>query len=78
MLVGHDAVEAHLVSQRVLVVVLVVQDVRLLRVEKGVWEAEPAGLVLLQVGLGDMGVGLLGKPENLNFVFHRSGSWEFA
>ncbi len=49
MLVAHDAVKAHRIGKGVLLMVLIVQNVRLLRVKMGIGEAETAGLVLFQV-----------------------------
>jgi hypothetical protein len=51
--------------------VLVIKDVGLLRVEEGVGEPQPSRLVLLQVGVGDVSIRLLGKPKNFHRVFHR-------
>ena len=59
VLVGHDAVEPHLVGQGVLVVVLVVQDVGLVRVEERVGKSQPSRIELLQLGLVDISLGLL-------------------
>ena len=68
MLVGHDAVEAHLVRQLVLLVVLVVEYRRLLRVEVGVGKAKAARFVLLQVLVAYMPVGLFGEPIDLGMI----------
>ena len=73
MLVGHDAVKPDLVGQRVLLVVLVVKHVGFLGVEERVGKSQPPGVVLFKIRVGDVGIGLLGKPENLDGVFH-SGS----
>jgi hypothetical protein len=42
--------------------VLIVQNMSLLRIKMGVGEAETPGMVLLQVGVGDVAVWLLRKP----------------
>ena len=68
MLVGHDAVEAHLVRQLVLLVVLVVEYRRLLRVEIGVGKAKAARVVLFQVLIADVSVSLFGKPIDLGVL----------
>ena len=68
MLVAHDAVETHLVGKGILLVVLVVENVGLLRVEVGVGEAQTPGIVLLQVLAGDVAVGLFREPVNLRLV----------
>ena len=65
MLVGHDAVEAHLVCQLVLLVVLVVEYRRLLGVEVGVGKAKAARVVLFQVLIADVSVSLFGEPIDL-------------
>ena len=75
VLVGHNAVKPHLIGQLVLVVVVGVEDVRLLRVKVGVGKVHPPRLVGSQVILGDMAVGLFGKPENLKFVRHNACSF---
>ena len=69
MLVGHDAVEAYLVGQDILLVVLVVENAGLFGVKMGVGEAQAAGVVLLQVLVGDVSVGLLGEPVDFRLVF---------
>ena len=69
MLVGHDAVESHLVGQRILFVVLVVKHARPGRVEVGVGEAQAARLVLFEVLIGHVAVGLFGKVVNLYLIF---------
>ena len=69
MLVAHNAVEAHLIGQGVLLVVLVVEDAGLVGVKIGVGETQAAGVVLLQVGVGYVAVGLLGEPVNFRLVF---------
>ncbi len=65
VLVAHDAVEAHFISQGVLLMVLIVQNMGLLGIKIGVGEAETPRRVLLQVGVGDVAVGLLRKPVDL-------------
>jgi hypothetical protein len=69
MLVGHDPVEAYLVRQNVLFMVLVVQHMSLFRVEVCVGKEQSAGVILFQVFVPDVPVGLLGKPEHFDFVF---------
>jgi hypothetical protein len=65
VLVAHDAVEAHLISQGILLMVLIVQNMGLLWVKMGIGEAETPGIVLLQVGVGDVAVWLFRKPVDL-------------
>ena len=69
MLVAHYAVEADLISQGVLLMVLVVEDAGLVGVKISVGETQAAGVILLQVGVGDVAVGLLGEPVNFRLVF---------
>src|SRR5262249_1965770 len=66
------AVEANLIGQGILLMVLIVQDMGLLRVKIGVGEAETPRLILLQVGVGDVAVGLLREPVDFDMIL-RSG-----
>src|SRR5438552_14742073 len=52
--------------------VLIVKMMGLLRVKMGVRKTETARLVLLQVGVGDVAVGLLRKPVDFDVIL-RSG-----
>ena len=61
--VGHNAVKPHFVGPGILVVVVVVEDVGLFRVEVGIGKVHPPRLVRLQVGLRYMAVGLFREPE---------------
>ena len=72
MLVAHDAVKAHRIGEGVLLMVLIVEMMGLLRVKMGVRKTETARLVLLQVGVGDVAVGLLRKPVDFDVIL-RSG-----
>src|SRR5262249_59150584 len=65
MLVGHDAIEAHLIGESILLMVLIVQYVRLLGIEMGVGKAETSRIVLVEVLIGNITVGLLRKPKDL-------------
>ena len=69
VLVGHDAVETHLVGQGVLLVVLVIEDAGLVGVEIGVGEPQAARVELLQVLVGHVAVGLLREPVDFGLVF---------
>src|SRR5262249_54061753 len=68
VLVAHDAVKTHLIGQGVLLMILIVQNVRLLRVKMGVGEAKTARLILFQVSVGDVAVGLLRKPVDFDAI----------
>ena len=70
VLVGHDAVEIDLVRQLVLVVVVGVEDVGLFGVEIGVGEVHPTRFPPFEVILGDVAIGLFGKPEYFELVSH--------
>jgi hypothetical protein len=70
MLIGHDAVEANLIGEGVLFMILVVQDMGLLRVKVRVRKAQPPRIVLGQILIGDVAIGLLREPEYLNAIFH--------
>jgi hypothetical protein len=59
MLVGHDAVEANLIGEGILLMVLIVEHVCLVGIEMGVGKAETARLVLVEILIGDIPVGLL-------------------
>ena len=69
MLVSHDAVEAYLVGQGVLVVVFVIEHVSLFRIEVGVWKPQPARVILRQLAVAHVALGLFGKPVDLYFFF---------
>jgi hypothetical protein len=62
MLIGHDAVETHLIGQGILLMVLVVQHVRLLGIEMGVGKAETSRIVPVEIRIGNITVGLLREP----------------
>ena len=67
VLIGHDTVEANLVGQSVLLVVLIVQLVSLPRVKELVAQGEVRILLVLgQIFFVGKAVGLLCKPVNLN------------
>jgi hypothetical protein len=68
VLVAHDAVEAHLISPGVLLMVLIVEHMGFLGVKIRVREAETSRLVLFQVGVGDVAVGLLRKPVDFYVI----------
>ena len=68
--IRHYAVEAQLISEGVLFMVLVVKNMCLLRVKKGIREPQTPRIVLLQIGVADMSIGLFRKPENLHRIFH--------
>jgi hypothetical protein len=65
VLVGHDAVEANLISEGILVMVLIVEKVGFLGVEIRVGEAQASGVVLREVFVPDVAIGLLGEPIDL-------------
>jgi len=65
VLVGHDAVEAHLIGEGILLMVLDVQHVGLLGIEMGVGKAQTSRIVLVEVLIGHITVGLLRKPIDL-------------
>jgi hypothetical protein len=65
MLVGHDAIEAHLIGESILLMVLIVQYVRLLGIEMGVGKAETSRIVLVEFRIGNIAVGLLREPIHL-------------
>jgi hypothetical protein len=68
MLVGHDAIEAHRIGEGILLMVLVVQHVGLLRIKMGVGKAETSRIVLVEVRIGNIPVGLLRKPIDLDLL----------
>jgi hypothetical protein len=70
VLVGHDTVEADLIGESILFVILVIQDMGLLWIEVGVRKAQTPGIVLGQIRIGDVAIGLLREPEHFYAVFH--------
>jgi hypothetical protein len=69
VLVAHDAVKAYLIGPGVLLVILIVEHMGFLRVKIGVGKAETPRLILFQVSVGDVTVGLLRKPVDLDMIF---------
>jgi hypothetical protein len=68
VLVGHYSIEANLIDQGVLFVILVVQHMGFLRVEVGIWEHEPCCVVLIKVFVSNVAIGLLREPIVLNLT----------
>ena len=70
MLIGHYAVQPRLVGHCVLLMVLVIEMMGLFRVEVGVGEIQPPGVVLRDVVHVQVGIGLLGMEKDFHRVFH--------
>src|SRR6266446_2164402 len=68
VLIAHDAVEAHFISQSILLMILIVEHMGLLWVKMRIGEAETPGMVLFQIGVGDVAVWLFRKPGDLDAI----------